>query len=78
MDLPALLGRNFLRRRRELQLTQLDLSERSGLSQQFFSDLENGKCNVTLETLNTLAETVECHAYELLALDPFNARSVIL
>ncbi|MDE3028650.1 MAG: helix-turn-helix transcriptional regulator [Paracoccaceae bacterium] len=36
-------------------MTQMDLSEASGVSQQFISLLENGKASVTVDTLNKLA-----------------------
>ena len=55
MDMRKLVGRNALRLRREAGLTQEQLAERSGLSQQYLSDLERGKLNPTVVTLYELA-----------------------
>lgn len=75
MDLAALLGRNFLRKRRQLKLTQIAMTQRSRFSQQYFSALENGKCNVRLDTLAELAEIVDCAPFELLVPDDVSQRS---
>jgi len=45
MDMRKLVGRNFARLRRENGLTQEQIEERSGFSQQYLSDLERGKRN---------------------------------
>lgn len=55
MDMRRLVGRNFARLRREVGLTQEDVEERSGFSQQYLSDLERGKRNPTVITLYELA-----------------------
>ena len=47
MDMRKLVGRNALRLRRENGLTQEQLAERSGFTQQYISDLERGLCNPT-------------------------------
>lgn len=41
--------------RKEKAFTQIELSERSGLSQSFIHDLETGKKDPTLKTLHKLA-----------------------
>jgi len=58
MDMRALVGRNFARIRREKGLTQEQVEERSGFSQQYISDLEQGKRNPTIVTLFELAQAV--------------------
>ena len=55
MDMRELVGRNFARLRREKGLTQEQVAELSGLSQQYLSDLERGRRNPTIITLYELA-----------------------
>lgn len=43
-----------------------DLSEQSGLSVPYLSDLERGRTNPSLETLNTLARTYDMSVQDLL------------
>lgn len=58
MDMRKLVGRNFARLRRERGLTQEEMEERSGFSQQYLSDLERGKRNPTVITLYELAQAL--------------------
>ncbi len=58
MDMRALVGRNFARIRQEKGLTQEQLEERSGFSQQYISGLEQGKRNPTIVTLFELAQAL--------------------
>lgn len=58
MDMRALVGRNFARLRREKGLTQEDVSNRSGFSQQYLSGLEQGHRNPTVITLHELAQAL--------------------
>jgi len=55
MDLQKLIGRNFARIRRKNGLTQEQISDLSGISQQYLSELEGGKRNPTIVTLNKVA-----------------------
>lgn len=55
MDVRALVGRNFARIRAAKGLTQEQVEERSGFSQQYLSGLERGKRNPTIVTLHELA-----------------------
>jgi transcriptional regulator with XRE-family HTH domain len=48
MDMRKLVGRNFSRLRREKGLTQEQVEERSGFSQQYLSSLERGRRNPTV------------------------------
>ena len=50
-----LVGRNVERLRRAKGLTQEQLAERSGFSQQYISGLENGQRNPTVVTLYEIA-----------------------
>lgn len=56
MDMRKLVGRNAARLRREAGLTQEQLAERCGLSQQYLSKLEQGKRNPTVVTLYEIAQ----------------------
>jgi len=58
MDMRKLVGRNFARLRREKGLTQEQVEERSGFSQQYLSDLERGRRNPTVVTLFELAQAL--------------------
>ena len=58
MDMRKLVGQNFARLRREKGLTQEEVSAKSGLSQQYISDLERGRRNPTVITLYKLAEAI--------------------
>jgi transcriptional regulator with XRE-family HTH domain len=58
MDMRTLVGRNFARLRREKGLTQEQVGERSGFSQQYISDLERGRRNPTIITLYELAQSL--------------------
>ena len=67
MDMRKLVGRNATRIRRERGLTQEQLAERSGLSQQYISGLERGLRNPTVVTLYELAVAMDASPDELIA-----------
>ncbi|GIK48227.1 MAG: putative HTH-type transcriptional regulator y4dJ [Alphaproteobacteria bacterium] len=69
MDMRKLVGRNFSRLRREKGLTQEEIEERSGFSQQYLSGLERGKRNPTVITLYELAEALGVSHVELVKPD---------
>ncbi|MEA3030149.1 MAG: hypothetical protein QOG13_1474 [Sphingomonadales bacterium] len=69
MDMRKLVGRNAARLRREAGLTQEQLAERCGLSQQYLSDLERGKLNPTVVTLYELATALGVSHVELVRPD---------
>ncbi len=62
-----LVGRNVARIRRERGMTQEQLSERSGLSQQYLSTLERGSRNPTVVTLDELSRALSCRVIDLFA-----------
>ena len=70
MDLRRLVGRNVRRFRREKGWTQEALAEFTGLSQQFISELENGKSNPTILTLHELAQGLGVRPMDLLDENP--------
>lgn len=62
-----LVGANFARLRREKGLTQEQVAERSGYSQQYISGLEQGRRNPTVVTLHELAQALGVGHLDLLA-----------
>ncbi len=69
MDMRKLVGRNFARLRREKGMTQEQVAELSGLSQQYLSGLERGQRNPTIITLYELAQALGVSHVELIAPD---------
>ena len=69
MDMRKLIGRNFARLRRERGLTQEELEERSGFSQQYLSSLERGRRNPTVITIYELAQSMGVDYLDLLRPD---------
>ena len=66
MDMRKLVGENTARIRKEKGLTQEALAEKSGLSQQYISGLENGQRNPTIVTLYELSSALGVSHLELL------------
>lgn len=62
-----LVGDNVSRIRKEKGLTQEQLSELSGLSQQYISDLERGKRNPTIVTIYELAMAIKVRHLDLVS-----------
>jgi transcriptional regulator with XRE-family HTH domain len=58
MDMRKLVGDNVRRVRGEIGITQEQLAERSGFSQQYISDLERGRRNPTVVSLFELAQAL--------------------
>lgn len=69
MDMRKLVGSNFARLRREKGLTQEQVEERSGFSQQYLSDLERGRRNPTIITLYELAQALGVSHIALVEID---------
>ena len=69
MDMRALVGRNVQRIRQRKGLTQEELSEKAGFTQQYISDLENGRRNPTVVTLYELAMALGVSHMDLLRPD---------
>lgn len=67
MDMRKLVGSNVDRLRRAQGMTQEQLAERSGFSQQYISGLENGRRNPTVVTLYEIADALGATPVELLA-----------
>lgn len=65
MDMRKLVGGNVARLRREKGLTQEEVAERSGFSQQYLSSLEQGRRNPTIITLYELSQALGVSHVEL-------------
>ncbi len=65
MDMRKLVGKNFGRLRKEKGLTQEQVEERSGFSQQYLSGLEQGRRNPTVITLYELSQALGVSHVEL-------------
>ncbi len=65
MDMRKLVGDNCARIRKERGWTQETLAERSGLTQQYISDLERGKRNPTIVTIFELAQALKVSHLDL-------------
>ena len=66
MDMRKLVGTNAARIRRAKGLTQEQLSEKSGLTQQYLSGLEQGGRNPTIVTIYELSLALGVNYLELL------------
>ncbi len=69
MDMRRLVGRNTRKIRLAKGLTQEQLAERSGFSQQYISDLERGCRNPTVVSVYEVAQALGVHYLELLQPD---------
>jgi transcriptional regulator with XRE-family HTH domain len=65
MDMRKLVGRNVKRIRQEKGLTQEQLAEISGFSQQYISGLEQGRRNPTIVSIYELATALGVSHMEL-------------
>ena len=65
MDPRPLIGRNVRRIRPEWRLTQEELAERCGHSQQYISELERGEQNATLISIAEIAQALDVSHLEL-------------
>jgi transcriptional regulator with XRE-family HTH domain len=58
MDMRKLVGRNLARLRTQKGVTQEQLADKSGFSQQYLSGLERGRRNPTVVTVYELAQAL--------------------
>lgn len=69
MDMRKLIGRNAARIRKERGLTQEQLADRCGLSQQYLSGLERGRRNPTIVTIYEIASALGVSHIDLMTPD---------
>ena len=77
MDVRQLVGRNLRRVRLAKGLTQEQLSDVSGCSQQYLSDLERGRRNPTINTLFELAQALKVSHVDLVRPDRESASEAV-
>ena len=59
LEIKARFGQAVRKRRHELQLSQEDLAIRAGLHRTYIADVERGKRNISLESINRLIIALE-------------------
>ncbi|ARJ66461.1 transcriptional regulator [Magnetospirillum sp. ME-1] len=69
MDMRKLVGRNVRRARQEKGLTQEQLADASGFTQQYLSELETGRRNPTIVSLYEIASALGISHVELVKPD---------
>jgi len=57
-DMRVLFGANLRLARRKARLTQTEVQELTGIRQHYISEIENGRWNLTLDTMAALARAV--------------------
>jgi len=60
------LGKNIKKIRAKNKMSQGDLCRKSGIDRGYMSAIENGKNNITIETLAKIAKALEVSPYKLL------------
>lgn len=65
MRIEARFGRNVKLQRKERRMTQMMLAEKTGLHQNYISEIEHGKRNITLRVIEMIAEALEVQEKEL-------------
>lgn len=60
-----MIGKNVSRLRESLSISQRELARRVGMSGQMISKIENDLSNPSVDTLNRLAEALNCSLFDL-------------
>lgn len=67
MDIRERVGLNLQRLRRERQMSQEELSDRSGVHQTYLSGVERGKRNPTVGLLEKIARALDVDVADIVA-----------
>ena len=67
MDIRERVGLNLQRLRREKQMSQEELSDRSGVHQTYLSGVERGKRNPTVGVLEKIARALDADVADIVA-----------
>ena len=67
MDIRERVGLNLQRLRREKELSQEELSDRSGVHQTYLSGVERGKRNPTVGVLEKIAKALDVDVADIVA-----------
>jgi transcriptional regulator with XRE-family HTH domain len=65
MELKEAFGKALRQKRQEVGLSQEALADRAGLSRNYVNEVENGRYNVTLQTIAKFASALECRIKDL-------------
>lgn len=68
--LKTILGANLRAYRKVRGISQMALAQELGLDQRYYSGIERGEWNLTLETVGAIADKIGIHPLELLTGDP--------
>lgn len=60
-----IIGKNIVKLRRIRKFTQEDLCGIAQIDRSYLSEIENGKMNVTIKSLVTIAHALECGLEDL-------------
>jgi transcriptional regulator with XRE-family HTH domain len=60
------IAENIVSRRKEMGLTQVELSHKAEIPQGMISEIERGKVNITISTLEKLANALDVEVSELI------------
>jgi len=66
MDTRVIIGKNVRRFRKQISVSQEELSFRTGFTRAYLSELENGRSNPTIQSLERLAEELNVSLIDLL------------
>ena len=61
-----IIGENVVRLRKAQNLTQEDLCGKAQIDRSYLSEIENGKMNVTIKSLVTIADALDCELKDLI------------
>ncbi len=61
-----IIGKNIVKRRKKLKMTQEDLCGLAEIDRSYLSEIENGKMNVTVKSLVAIAKALECDLGDLI------------
>lgn len=61
-----IIGKNVVRLRKVKKLTQEDLCGLAEIDRSYLSEIENGKMNVTIKALVTIAKALDCTLEDLI------------
>ncbi|AFY49464.1 putative transcriptional regulator with C-terminal CBS domains [Nostoc sp. PCC 7524] len=67
VDIKWRFGRYVRKRRRELDLSQEELAEKAELHRTYISSIESGKCNVSLDNIERIANALNISIPDLFA-----------
>ena len=62
-----IIGKNIVKIRKEKNLTQEDLCGLAQIDRSYLSEIENGKMNVTIKSLVTIANALKTNLIDLIS-----------